>query len=113
MVLLHDGARDFISSVKQTKEFNELVLAKNNIEKKTLLKNEVIEFNKRIADIYSSNKSTNVIEAKVTELNKQFGSLSKNPEVDRFIKASKTFNDMMVKVYKSINDSIESELKLR
>ena len=112
-MVLYDGAQGFISSVKQTKEFNELVQAKNYIEKKPVLKNEVLEFNKRLATIYSSNKSTNVIEAKVTELNKQFGSLSKNPEVDRFIKASKTFNDMMVKVYKSINDSIESELKLR
>ncbi len=112
-MVLYDGVQDFISSVKQTKEFNELVQEKNYIEKKPLLKNEVLEFNKKLAAIYSSNKSTNVIEAKVTELNKQFGSLSKNPEVDRFIKASKSFNDMMVKVYKSINDSIESELKLR
>jgi len=110
---LYEGTRDFVNAIKSTREFSELVQAKNYIERNSSLKNEVSEFNRRLADIYSSNKSTNVIETKVAELNRQFGSLSKIPEVDRFLKASKAFNDMMNKVYKSMNDSIEAELKLK
>lgn len=113
MVGLYEGAQNFISVIKSTREFNELVHAKNYIEKNSSLKNEVFEFNRRLAHIYSSNNSMNVIESKVNELNRQFGSLSKIPEVSRFLKASKSFNDMMIKVYKSMNDSIETELKLR
>lgn len=110
---IYEGARDFVSIIKSTREFDELVQAKNYIERNSSLKSEVLKFSRRLADIYSSNKSAKVIESKVTELYSQFGSLSKITEVDRFLKASKTFNDMMIKVYRSMNDSIEAELKLR
>ncbi len=110
---LNEGTRDFIKVIKSTREFNELIQAKSYIEKNTSLKNEVSDFNKRLAKIYSSNNSPSAVKAKVSELNRQFGSLSKIPEVDRFLKTSKVFNDMMVKVYKSMNESVEAELKLR
>lgn len=59
------------------------------------------------------NMSANMIEAKVSELNRQFGSLSRITEVDRFLKASKAFNDMMVKVYKTVNEAVEADLRLK
>lgn len=110
---LFNSARNFVNAIKSTREFNELILTKNVIERNSTLKSKVYEFNKKRGEIYSSNKSTNVIEAKMTELNREFGSLSKIPEVDNFLKASKVFNEMMFKVYKSMNDSIENDLKFR
>lgn len=110
---LYDAARDFINNMKSTREYTELLDSKTNIERNLSLKNEVIEFNKRLGEIYSSNKSADVIELRIKELNKQFGSLSRLPEVDRFLKASKAFNDMMFKIYKTMNDSIEADLRLK
>lgn len=73
---LYDAARDFINNVKSTREYTELLQSKTNIERNPALKNEVIEFNKRLGEIYSSNNSADVIELKIKELNKQFSSLS-------------------------------------
>jgi hypothetical protein len=47
---------------------------------------------------------------RLAELNKQFQSLSQIQEVDIFFKSSKEFNDMMFKVFKEINDSVDSKL---
>lgn len=110
---IYDSAWGFVSAIKSTREFSELIQAKTYIEKNPSLKNEVNEFNRKLGEIYSTNMSTNMIETKVSELNRQFGSLSRIPEVDRFLKASKAFNDMMVKVHKLINESIEADLKLK
>lgn len=110
---LYDSARDFVNAIKSTREYNELLQSKGYIEKNSSLKNEINAFNRKLGEIYSSSKSVNVIESKVSELNRQFGNLFKIPEVDRFLKASKVFNEMMVKVYKSMSDSIEIDLKLK
>jgi cell fate (sporulation/competence/biofilm development) regulator YlbF (YheA/YmcA/DUF963 family) len=110
---IYDSAWGFVNAIKSTREFSELIQAKSNIEKNPSLKNEVYEFNRKLGEIYSSNMSANMIETKVSELNKQFGSLSRILEVDRFLKASKAFNDMMAKVYKTVNEAIEADLKLK
>ena len=110
---LYEMARDFVNTIKSTREYTELLQSKVNIERNSTLKNNVIEFNKRLGEVYLSNKSPSVIELKIKELNKQFGSLSQLPEVDRFLKSSKAFNDVMLKVYKMMNDSIEADLRLR
>ena len=84
---LYDSASNFVNAIKSTREFNELTQAKNIIESNSSLKSEVNEFKRKLREIYSSNKSASEIEAKVSELNRQFGSLFKILEVDRFIKA--------------------------
>ena len=110
---LYGKAWEFVDAIKDTKEFKELLQAKSHIEQNSSLKSQVREFNKRLSSIYSSNNSAKVIESKASELNKQFENLSKIPEVQRFLKASKEFNTMMIKVYKTMNESVEEELRLR
>lgn len=110
---IYDSAWGFVNGIKSTREFSELLQAKTFIENNPSLKNEVNEFNRKLGEIYSSNMSANMVEAKVSELNSQFSSLSRIPEVDRFLKASKGFNEMMVKVYKIMNESIQADLKLK
>lgn len=110
---IYDSANNFVNALKSTKEFNDLIQSKNIIERNSSLKSEVNEFKKKLSEIYSTSKSAREIEAKVSDLNRQSGNLFKIPDVDRFIKASKTFDEMMFNVYKSINDSIEAELKFK
>ncbi|SHJ86481.1 hypothetical protein, partial [Tepidibacter formicigenes] len=61
-------------------------------------------------EIYSSKKTQKDMQYRLAELNKQFQSLSQIQEVDIFFKSSKEFNDMMFKVFKEINDSVDSKL---
>ena len=110
---LNDKAKEFIDSVKATPEFAELRQSRSVIEKNRVLKNRVDDFSKHQMELYASKISPREVEARMAELNKKFEDLSKIPEVDKFLKASKQFNDMMSKVYKSMNDSLEAELKFR
>lgn len=110
---LNESASNFINAIKSTREYGELLQSKNIVEKNSSIKNEVNEYNRKLGEIYSSNRSASEIKVKVTELNGQYGGLFKTPEVDRSIKASKAFDEMMFRVYKYINDSIETELKLK
>ncbi len=108
---INEDVRGFINAIKSTREFNQLMQAKKYIEGNRSLRNNVFELNRRLEEIYSSNKSENIIEAKIAELNTQFGSLLKIPEVDKFLKAHKNFNELMFNTFKSINDAIETDLK--
>lgn len=110
---LNERAKGLAEDLKATKEFIELKQAKIEIGKDKTLKSEVEGFNKQQAVLFSGKLSAKEAEAKTEELNKKFGSLSKIPEVDRYIKASRKFNEMMENVYKSISDSIDRELKLQ
>lgn len=108
---LNEKAKEFIDAIKQTREFIELKQARANIDRNKSLKSQVDEFTKIQMELFSSNKPSKETETRVTELNNKFQTLSKIAEVDRFLKAGKTFNDMMLRTYKSISDSIEKELK--
>lgn len=110
---LNEKSREFVEAIKGTREYMELIQAKANIEKNASLKSEVVEFNKRQMEIFSGKLSVKEAENRMSELNNKFGNLSKMPEVDSFVKTSKKFSDMMTRVYKSMNDSIEAELKLK
>lgn len=110
---LYDSASNFVNAIKSTREFNELIQSINIIEKNSSLKSGVNEFNRKFKEICSSTRSVSEIEAKVTELKRQNAGLFKIAEVERYIKASKTFDDMMLKVYKSIGESLEADLKLK
>lgn len=108
---LNQKAKELTDSIKGTREFMELKQAKANIDKNKDLKIQVEEFVKKQTELFTSNKPGKEAESKAAELNKKFETLSKIPEVDKFLKAGKVFNDMMVRTYKSVSDSLESELK--
>lgn len=107
------SARIFADSIKSTKEYNNLIQAKNAITKNNLLKNEVINFNKKLSNIYSSNKSQNAIKFDVEQLHKQFSTLTSNEEVKNFIKFSDSFNQMVYKTNQYIQELIQKDLILK
>jgi cell fate (sporulation/competence/biofilm development) regulator YlbF (YheA/YmcA/DUF963 family) len=107
---LNENIGMLTESIKTTREFIELKKAKENINQHKELKNELDDFQKRQKEIGANNKPSKQLEIEMVELNKRFNKLSKIPEVARFLKAGKEFNNMMGTIYKKISDSLESEL---
>lgn len=110
---INEKTMELVSIIKSTGEFAELKQAKTIIERNRTLRNEVDQFNKQQMEVYSGKLSAKEAEARIAELNKKFGNLSKIPEVDSFLKATGRFNEMLAKVYKNINESIEADLRLK
>jgi len=110
---LNDKAIEFVNAIKATAEFAELKLAKATIDKNKALRSELEEFNKKQQQLLETKMSAKEAETRTAELNKKFGSLSKIPEVEKYLEASRQFGSMMSNVYKTINESIDSELKFK
>ena len=110
---LDDKAIELVNVIKATAEFAELKQAKAAIDKNKALKSELEEFDKKQHQLLEMKIPAKEAEARTAELNKKFGSLSKIPEVEKYLDASRQVGNMLSKLYKIINDSIESELKLR
>ncbi len=110
---LNDKAREFAEEVKKTREFIELRQARAKIDKDREMKARVDGFIKKQAEVFAKGGWSRETEARVAELNREFDSLLKVPDVDRFVKAGKRFNDMMLQVNKSVAAMIESGLKGR
>lgn len=107
---LQDKATEFANAIKSTREFKELKKAKAVIDKNKNLKHDVDRFLTKQMEIYKI-RNPREAESRIAELNKEFENLSRNPDVDRLVKAGKVFNEMIAKIYKKINDSVESDLK--
>ena len=104
--------KEFVNILKNTKEFSELKQAKSNIDTNKSIKSKIEDFKKREQELIKMANSGKDTKAKAEELNRIFDGLSKIPEVDKFLTAEKQFNDnVMLKAYKAISDSIDSELK--
>lgn len=110
---LNQKAKELTDEIKSTVEFLELKQAKALIEKDKSLKRELEGFNRKQEELYSSKITETEFKTRVEELNKKLSELSGIREVDIYLKASKRFNDMMAKVYKYINESIEADVKSR
>lgn len=108
---VNDKAKELAEAIKATAEFAELRQAKSVIDRDRNLKTGLEAFNKKQTELYNSKLGVKEMEARVAELNKSFSELAKIPEVDKYIKASKKFNDLIGKVYSSINSAVESGLK--
>lgn len=108
-----DKARELAEVIKTTREFVELKQARSLIEKTANLKDIVVEFNKRQMELYSGRLSAGQAQEKSAQLGKMYENISKVPEIDRFLKALKQFNDMLSGIMKTVNDSLDTEIRLR
>jgi len=105
-------AMDFADAIRQTREFMELKQAQNLIDRIPTLKKKVGEIKIKQQEILSIHKPGPEFESKLFELNEEFKRLSEIPEINRFLAAGNNFNNMMSNVFRAINDSIESHLKI-
>ena len=108
---LQGTAKALVREIKNTKEFVELKKAKVDIEKYKDLKEEIERLQKKQMEIFSMNRPKRESERLAAELEQKFKNLSRNPQVSRLVRAGKNFNNMMSKIYKEINDQLDSELK--
>ncbi|OPJ57006.1 YlbF family regulator [Alkalithermobacter paradoxus] len=104
---IHQKAKELGDLIKKSKEFIELRESKSVIDKNKELKKKLEEFQKMQMEMYSQNISQKDMQRKAAQLNKTFESMYKIPEINRFLKASKEFNDMMSNIYKVINENID------
>ncbi len=107
---LNKKSKEFVEVITKTDEFMKLKTAKSVIDKNKNLKKRVEDFKKKQMEVYTSKKSQKDMELELTELNRKFQNISQIPEVNAFFKSTKEFNDMMYKVFKNINDSLDAKL---
>lgn len=108
---LTDITYTLINAIKATPEYASLKQYKAIIDKNDSLRGKLIEFSKKQTNLYSGKISGKEADLMARELEENYRDISKINEVAEFLKASKQFNDIMFTVYKSINDSIEKDIK--
>lgn len=108
---VNDKAKELAAAIMGIREFSELKQAKNNIDKNRELKSKIEDFKRKEEALYTGKFSANETQLRTLELRKVFESLSVIPEVDNFLKAEKGFNNALQKVYKTIDDTLEFNLK--
>lgn len=109
---LTDKAKEFTNAVKQTVEYIELKQAHTLIEKNPSLKKKMDELVRRQQELMTNYRpGQQEINAKTLEVNEEFKRLSVIPEVKKYLTAGNNFNNMISKVFKTIHDSIERDLK--
>ena len=108
---MNDKAKELAAIILNTKEFGELKQARSIIYKNYELRGKVDAFVKEEEALYSGRLSASDAEKRAAALKKVFEGLSSIPEVDRFLKAQKSFSAMLQNVYKIINDTLDATLK--
>lgn len=108
---LNEKAVELAVNLMNTAEYSELKKAKMYIDSNKGLRAELENFNKKQMNIYMDKYSENEAKSNIMELNKRYEELSKIPEVDRYLKASAKFNELLSGAYKIINDTISKSLK--
>jgi cell fate (sporulation/competence/biofilm development) regulator YlbF (YheA/YmcA/DUF963 family) len=108
---IREKAIELAMELKRTPDFAELKQAKTAIDRVPVLRQELEAFNKRQNSLYSSQLPFSEAASRIEQLGKKYAELSKVPEIDRYLKASKTFNILLANVLKEVNGSIEAELK--
>ncbi|QUH18773.1 YlbF family regulator [Alkaliphilus sp. B6464] len=103
--------RQLVQQVVNTREFMELKEARGNIDRYPQLKQEVEAFQKKQMEIMSRASSPQEAEQMLMRLNDEFTNLAQYPEVNRMIKAGERFNEMMLSIYKEINEILASYLQ--
>jgi cell fate (sporulation/competence/biofilm development) regulator YlbF (YheA/YmcA/DUF963 family) len=110
---LSDKAKELVEAIKNTGEFVELKKARSIVENNTILKDKVVQFNKTQMELYSNKISMKEAEVKRAELDKMLNNMSGIPEINRFLKAVKMFNSMMEGIIKTVNNSLDAEIRLK
>ena len=108
---LREKARELAIELKRTAEFYELKQTKAVIDRFPKLRQELQNFNKQQTNLYSSGVSASEAATRMEQLGKKYEELSKKPEIDKYLKASKAFNVLLANTLQEINATIEAELK--
>lgn len=110
---IYEKARELAKDIKATKEYGNLKQSVDIIKKNNTLRNEMIKFNERHAYVVSGKATEKEAESLIEAQIKKIGELSKIKEIEGFMEASRTFNAVMVNMYKSIYEFIENDISIK
>lgn len=110
---IKESAQIFCDGIKSSNEYHNLIQAKSIIERNVALKQEVIEFNKKLSSIYMSNKHPNAKKYEVERLCNHYRTLTEKKEVQDFLIASDEFNEMMYRTNQYIDTLIQNDVILK
>jgi len=103
---LNDKAREFTEAVKKTAEYKELKQAWVDLSGNPELKKMVESFNQMQADYYSTNRQARETRNRTAELEATYKKMALFPEVQTYTAAANKYHQLMVRLYKVINDSL-------
>lgn len=108
---IREKALELAAELKRSPDFAELKHTKMAIDRVPALKRELEAFNEKQNALYSSAVSPADANSRLEQLGKKYAELSKVPEIDRYLKATKSFNLLLANALKEVNSAIEAELK--
>lgn len=111
---IDEQTRMLIEEIKSTREFCRLKHSKDTLVKNTELKNKIVSFKHIQEELFTLSKITDSDkEKRLTKLTSQFQSLSQIPEVAEYLEHYKRFNELMMRVNKTITIAIEDDLNIK
>jgi cell fate (sporulation/competence/biofilm development) regulator YlbF (YheA/YmcA/DUF963 family) len=105
-----EKAYELAKSIMNTEEYKKFLNAKKEIDSNKQLSKKVSEYSKRQAEIFSI-RDPQILKEKLLQLNREFSSLSSDPLVGLYFAAGKEFNAFMAKIYRIINDILDSGMR--
>ncbi len=108
---LKSKASELAEALKATAEFAELKQAKEAVDRNRGLRSEIEALRRKQRALFSGRLSANEAESGMAELNRNFGQLTGIPEFDRYMEVSGRFNELLNRILRQINESVESGLK--
>jgi len=99
---INKKAKDLASSIKMTKEFVELNHYKSILERNRNLKKQLDSYLYKQNNIYSRYQPGKQMDEKLAQLSKEYEVFFRSTEVNNYLLAAQKFNEMMERIYKSI-----------
>ncbi|QJA08981.1 YlbF family regulator [Romboutsia sp. CE17] len=102
---INHKAKEFASYIKNTDEFKYMNKCKIDIEKNRSLKRQFDSYINTKNSIYSRYKIEDAT-ARINKLNKEYDTFFNLPLVANYMEATKNFNAMMERLYKTIEKEL-------
>lgn len=100
-----------VAEIQNTKEYKNFLNSKKTINQNKYLNDQLSEFTKKQETLYSSNISPMIIQQKLDEINANYESLLKTPEISNFFSNGEKLNNLVNNILNNIADSIFNQLK--
>lgn len=102
---INKEAKKFANYVKNTEEFRYMNSCKQELERNRSLKNQLNSYVNKKNSIYSSYRMEDATK-KISSLNKEYENFFNMPLVSNYMDATRQFNSMMEKLYKTIEQEL-------
>ena len=102
---INKKALELANSIKSIDEFKLMKKSKSQLDKNKNLKRQLDNYIDKKNKLYSNNRIEDA-SSKLVELNKEYQEFFNLPLVSSYMKSTRDFNNLMEKVYKSIEKEL-------